>query len=74
MDNIWYNVHQFYRQVSKFLTDRKLVDMEHLFPTEMCVPTNRIHLTSNVDIYESEDNIRISYNGFYIKNDIGKIL
>lgn len=33
------------------------------FPTEMCVPTNRIHLTSNVDIYESEDNIRISYNG-----------
>lgn len=30
MDNIWYNVHQFYRQVSKFLTDRRLVDMEHL--------------------------------------------
>lgn len=63
MDNIWYNVHQFYRQVSKFLTDRKLVDMDIFFPTEMCVPTNRIHLTSNVDIYESEDNIRISYNG-----------
>ena len=30
MDNIWHNVHQFYRQVSKFLTDRRLVDMEHL--------------------------------------------
>ena len=28
---------------------------------QKCVcPTNRIHLTSNVDIYESEDNIRIS--------------
>lgn len=30
MDNIWYNVHHFYRQVSKFLTDRRHVDMEHL--------------------------------------------
>lgn len=30
MDNIWYNVHQFYQQVSKFLTDRRLVDMERL--------------------------------------------
>lgn len=37
------------------------------FSTEMCVPTNRIHLTSNVDIDELDDNIRIPYDGTYIK-------
>lgn len=30
---------------------------------DLCVPTNRIHLTSNVDIAELDDNIRIPYDG-----------
>lgn len=52
--------------ISKFLNFLLIEDLwiwNIFFSTEMCVPTNRIHLTSNVDIYESEDNIRISYNG-----------
>lgn len=47
--------------IGKFLNFLLIEDLwiwNVFFPTEMCVPTNRIHLTSNVDIYESEDNIR----------------
>lgn len=56
--------------IGKFLNFLQIEDLwiwNVFFSTEMCVPTNRIHLTSNVDIYESEDNIRFLITGFYIK-------
>ena len=34
---------------------------------ELCVPMNRIHLTSNVSIDELDDNIRIPHDGINVK-------
>lgn len=34
---------------------------------ELCVPMNRIHLTSNVSIDELDDNIRIPHDGIKVK-------
>ena len=34
---------------------------------KLCVPMNRIHLTSNVSIDELDDNIRIPHDGIKVK-------
>lgn len=40
-----------------------IFELKQKISIELCVPTNRIHLTSNIDIDELDDNIRIPYGG-----------
>lgn len=50
-------------RVTRYSNSLGIFELKQKIFIELCVPTNRIHLTSNVDIDELDDNIRIPYDG-----------